>query len=359
MRSGIPWSRRFTEVEGLAFAVMFGSVVVFAPVVTSQACVRDGASEARAQEPSTLAQDSVIQKQRGTVEALEKEVGALRTALKQELNPDPVDLSIAARRAMVDLDQARKTAEVAQIAVKEYENGIYPQEEQTAEGNVKLAESALVKAKDSLEYSNKMVAEGFHSKAKNFEYKLAMEKAEFALKEAQTKLSVLKIYTKQKQLAELREAVNKANVEVSIKEKLWEAAQAREAANGAGANQAKPNSTEEQVVSLLGQAGDLESRVLALVREAADVQAKAGDNADKVRAAADRLRQIHDDVKSLKNQAKLKLEAAVGTAEKVHAKRVALRAKEDELKRAHEELDRLEGRTSGAQKEAPSRRPRQ
>ena len=52
------------------------------------------------------------------------------------------------------LRERQKTLEVAEINVKEYIEGIYPQEMKTIQGEIKLAESELARAQDRLEWSD-------------------------------------------------------------------------------------------------------------------------------------------------------------------------------------------------------------
>lgn len=122
---------------------------------------------------------------------------------------------IATKRADADYQQAMKTREVAEIAVKEYLEGTFPQEVQSAEGQIKLAESELVKAGDKLEWSNRMAKIGYVTAAQNFADKLALQKAEFTKKETDTKLMVLQKYTRVKQVKDLQ-----ANVEKAISDEL-------------------------------------------------------------------------------------------------------------------------------------------
>ena len=88
---------------------------------------------------------------------------------------------IATKRAESDLEQTKKNLEVAEISVKEYVEGTYPSEEQSALGQIKLAESELVKAKERLDWSDKNVKLGYVSPSANYADKLARDKAEFSL----------------------------------------------------------------------------------------------------------------------------------------------------------------------------------
>jgi RND family efflux transporter MFP subunit len=135
---------------------------------------------------------------------------------------------IATKRAEADYEQAKKTREVAEIAVKEYVQGIFPQDEQSAEGQIKLAESELVKAKDKLDWSTKMEKIGYVTKTQLFADKLAREKAEFTLKESKTKLDVLRNFTKEKQVKDLQAAVEKAKSDELAKQQTYDLEKTKE-----------------------------------------------------------------------------------------------------------------------------------
>jgi RND family efflux transporter MFP subunit len=135
---------------------------------------------------------------------------------------------ITTKRAEADLEQARKTREVAEIAVKEYIEGTYPQEIESAQGNIKLNEAEKVKAKDRADWSDKMLKIGYVTVSQNTADHLTLQKAEFALKEAQTKLQVLEKYTREKQVKELQANVEKALSDELAKKATFELEKAKE-----------------------------------------------------------------------------------------------------------------------------------
>ncbi len=144
------------------------------------------------------------------------------------LRDNLLNQEIATKRAKADLDQAQKTLEVAEISVQEYLEGTYPQEIQTAEGQIKLAESDLVRAKDKLEWSNKMFDIGYVTGPQNYADKLAKQKSEFSLQEAEKKLEVIQKYTKEKQVKELQAAVEKARSDMLAKQNTYDLEKAKE-----------------------------------------------------------------------------------------------------------------------------------
>src|SRR5262249_421413 len=56
---------------------------------------------------------------------------------------------------------ARLTREVAEIAVKEYKEGIFQQELATVEGEIALAKSDMKRAEDELEWANRIERKGY------------------------------------------------------------------------------------------------------------------------------------------------------------------------------------------------------
>ncbi|WP_233579141.1 efflux RND transporter periplasmic adaptor subunit [Tautonia sociabilis] len=139
-------------------------------------------------------------------------------ALKDQL----ANQQIATERADADYKNAIKTREVAEINVKEYIEGVYPQEEKTVLGEIKLAQSELERAKDRLEWSNDMLELGYISQAQNLSDKYDLQRAEFNLDQANKKLEVLREYTFEKQVKSLEGDVEKAKADELAKKSTFE-----------------------------------------------------------------------------------------------------------------------------------------
>ena len=118
--------------------------------------------------------------------------------------------AIVESQALANYQQAKLVREVAEHAVKEYEQGIYSQDKATYLGQIALAKSDQERAIDRLQWSTKMVAKGFVSKATNIADQLTLQQANFDLEQARTQLMVLETYTKQKQMKSLWNDVEKA-----------------------------------------------------------------------------------------------------------------------------------------------------
>ena len=111
---------------------------------------------------------------------------------------DPADLNdrIASQETEVHsvragAQGARLAREAAAMELNEYKDGRYAQELTTVEGEIKLAETNLVKAEDDLEWGRRMFAKGYMSMAEKLARELAFKKDQFALEQVQARKVVL------------------------------------------------------------------------------------------------------------------------------------------------------------------------
>ena len=73
---------------------------------------------------------------------------------------------LATRKARAFYEIAKSTRELAEIAVEEYEEVIYPRDLATVEGEIKLAESDLTRSEDRLEWAKRMFERSTSRKAR-------------------------------------------------------------------------------------------------------------------------------------------------------------------------------------------------
>jgi len=139
-------------------------------------------------------------------------------ALKDELTNQEITTS----RAEADLNNAQKTLEVAQINVEEYTKGLYPQELKQIEGEIKLAQSDLERAKDKLDWSNQMYKQGYITQAQNLSDKYELQRAEFAYQSSLKKKEVLQDYTYKRQVKQLEGDVEKARSDMLAKKSTYQ-----------------------------------------------------------------------------------------------------------------------------------------
>ncbi|MGE3820794.1 MAG: HlyD family secretion protein, partial [Isosphaeraceae bacterium] len=135
------------------------------------------------------------------------------------LDPRPVQSLIKAQAVSVKAAEAsRQNAaldrELAEIAVVEYVDGTYKQDLETAIGAAILADSDLKRAEDRVAWSERMLERGSVSLNENVSAKLDLQRAKFALEQAQMRRLVLEKFTKDKTIKELKSAVEQANVEM-------------------------------------------------------------------------------------------------------------------------------------------------
>ncbi|MBN2291765.1 MAG: efflux RND transporter periplasmic adaptor subunit [Pirellulales bacterium] len=98
----------------------------------------------------------------------------------------------------------------AEIALKEYIEGTFKQEQQRIKANMAEAEEEVRKADDYYEYSKKLAKRGYITKVKLEGDAFAKVKANNRLEEAKTELHVLEDYTKQKMVNQLESAIKTA-----------------------------------------------------------------------------------------------------------------------------------------------------
>jgi beta-lactamase regulating signal transducer with metallopeptidase domain len=137
---------------------------------------------------------------------------------------------VISRKAEARYQSARLEREIAEIAVVEYEEGIYKQDLLTVQGEIKLAESNLSRSEDRLDWARRMHKKGYVSKTTVVSEEQTLKKARFALEQAQSKKKVLVDYTRGKTVKELKSAVEKARSDELAKKEAWDREKAKELA---------------------------------------------------------------------------------------------------------------------------------
>lgn len=113
--------------------------------------------------------------------------------------------------------QAKNDYDNAVIALKEYVEGKYVQEDQTIRSELALAEENLNRAKDYAAYSERLAAKGFVNKVQLEADKFAVVKYEMEKQAAETKRKVLNEFTLLKTKSELEATIktNEAKLEAA------------------------------------------------------------------------------------------------------------------------------------------------
>lgn len=125
---------------------------------------------------------------------------------------------ISVQQAEAAYLNSKLTREVAEIAKDEYLLGTYVQDLRQAEGEKALAETEMFRAKDRLEWTNEMFKKGYISKTNQVAEQANLQKATFSKEQAETKIIVLKEYTKRKMLTDLNSSIEKAKSDELAKE---------------------------------------------------------------------------------------------------------------------------------------------
>jgi hypothetical protein len=182
-----------------------------------------------------------------------------------QLRDQLTNQQISERSVSAGFENAKLTREVAEIAVKEYEVGIYPQDSLRAEGEVTLAESEVARANDLVpEFKNRLAAlkSASHGSVQDLyhEYQCQdklnsalqrLPKARLALEAARTKFDQLQKYTRAKVVTELKAEVEKARADELDKQAAWEAEKAKtKALEQAIARASRPNRMGRAFVGL-------------------------------------------------------------------------------------------------------------
>jgi HlyD family secretion protein len=129
---------------------------------------------------------------------------------------------ITTRAAEAGYRNAGLTREVAEIAVKEYTEGIYKQDMETVFSELKLAASDLTRVIDRVDWATRMHAKGYVSKANLNAEDISLQKAFLAVEQAMSKRSVLEKYTKDKTIKALSSEVEKARSDELARKATWE-----------------------------------------------------------------------------------------------------------------------------------------
>jgi len=140
-----------------------------------------------------------------------------------ELDPSDLQDRLAAeelglRGMQADVQAAGLAREVAVIALSEYKEGLFAHEVMAAESEIKLAESKLASAEDTVEWARRMFDKGYVSMAAKVSDELGLKKARYALEYSQSKRKVLLDYTKNKTIKELLGAVETARARELLKQ---------------------------------------------------------------------------------------------------------------------------------------------
>lgn len=123
------------------------------------------------------------------------------------------DLEVARNQAASEIAAAKLALKLAQIDLRKYIEGDFPQEKRELEGELLLAEEELKRAHDRVVYSERLRRKGYLSAGEVEADKFAETKAQNTVNLAKEKLRLLERFTRERTEAELS-----ANAEEAVRE---------------------------------------------------------------------------------------------------------------------------------------------
>jgi HlyD family secretion protein len=119
-------------------------------------------------------------------------------------------------------ENAKVTRETAEIAVIEYEEGIYKFQLDEVDGDIKIAKAELALAEDELKSTKEVVRKGLASEYKFKRTELGVLRAEIALEKALSRQKMLRNFTGPRKTKKLKSNVETARSNERAKNATWE-----------------------------------------------------------------------------------------------------------------------------------------
>ena len=138
------------------------------------------------------------------------------------LQTDLIQQQIVCSTSESLLIDARTTLESSKLALEEYLNGTFCEDEKQLESTVFVAEEDVRRAQEQCRYSERLSKRGYVTQVKLEADRFAVEKAQKELEVAQTKLTVLRKYTYQKMVNSLESRIDTAKARLKSREYTWD-----------------------------------------------------------------------------------------------------------------------------------------
>jgi multidrug efflux pump subunit AcrA (membrane-fusion protein) len=136
------------------------------------------------------------------------------SALQSDLNQQ----QIASNTSRALVVEAEADYEGAKLALNEYENGPFHQDELSLQSDQFVAQEDLRRAEEYFRYSQKLSARGYVTEVQLEADRFAVEKARKTLEVVATKLEVLRKYTKVKTMKQLKAALETTEARLRTRE---------------------------------------------------------------------------------------------------------------------------------------------
>ena len=112
-------------------------------------------------------------------------------------------LAVTQSQGESDVAKADLARQFAELDLRKYLQGEYPEQIQQAEADITIAREELQRAEDKLAWSRQLEKEGYLTQTELLADELAVKRTQINLELAETKLGLLKDFTHQRQLAQL------------------------------------------------------------------------------------------------------------------------------------------------------------
>jgi len=120
------------------------------------------------------------------------------------------NLAVTQSQTDSDIAQAKLAQRFAELDLKKYLEGEYPQESQKVQSDITIAQEELGRASEKVRWDKKLLAQGFVTQAELEADVLAAKRAQIALDLAKGRLHLLEKYTHQRNLEELNSDVKQS-----------------------------------------------------------------------------------------------------------------------------------------------------
>jgi hypothetical protein len=293
----------------LALAATIATALVGFGMTSAPSLAGGGDDETRSREGNPSRADRVAEARRALRACDDRLIGLAKRVLderdpRQAVMDQLVELRIDVGQAHADYLNAKFDREIAEIAVVEYKEGIFPQELSTVEGELSLAKSDMERGRDLVTIAKerqekiKEVADEntAYGRAMGFQYSdlivsamLEQEKRKLALEQAESKKKVLVAYIQPKRIKELEAQVAATRSKESAKQAAWEAL--KEQLDGL-----------EKTVKTPTAYSDVARRILGLIDRALPIEELAHARLDQLAAKADSGESLRKELRELTNQ---------------------------------------------------------
>lgn len=140
------------------------------------------------------------------------------SGLEDEVNLQQITVN-SSEAAMVEAENVYKAA---QIALEEYLQGTFKQEEQTLQNEIFVAEENLRRAEDYAQFSAKLAAKGYVTDLQLEGDRFAVDRTRKELEIAQNKLDILRRLTKKKMIGQFESDIHIAQAKLASAKKIYE-----------------------------------------------------------------------------------------------------------------------------------------